>query len=192
VLQENLKWNDDAVANVSSCYGTLSVIKKLKNLAPFHVRKQLAEIIVLSRLNYNDIVYHQVPDYIINRLQRVELAAAGFVLNRYSTMSDVIKLGWLPIKHNRALIRLSKIIGNALYNEDWPSYLKLEVRVPPRQLISFSELNLVVPLCSGTLQDCSARLFNNLPKDIKNCTDKGAFMRQCRNHFFSTAKAELE
>ena len=48
-----------------------SVLRKMKHLAPFYARKQLTECLVLSRIGYNDVLLHQVPNYFINRLQRV-------------------------------------------------------------------------------------------------------------------------
>ena len=95
-LHENLKWNCDIIRKISKCYGTLSAIKKLKNFSPFHIRKQLTESLVLSVLDYNVVVCHPAPEYLIKRLQRVQLAAAGFVVNHYANISDVLKLGWLP------------------------------------------------------------------------------------------------
>jgi hypothetical protein len=54
-LHQNLKWNDDVNKKISSCYATLSVLKKLKHLAPFKIW-QLAECLVLSKIDYNNVV----------------------------------------------------------------------------------------------------------------------------------------
>ena len=50
--------------------------KKLKYLAPYNVRKHLAECLILSKIDYNDIVSDTIADYLVKRLQRVQLAAA--------------------------------------------------------------------------------------------------------------------
>ena len=63
-IDENLKWNDDILSKISKCYNTLAVIKKLKNLTPFHARKRLAESLVLSLIDFNDIVCHPIPRYL--------------------------------------------------------------------------------------------------------------------------------
>ena len=63
-------------SKISSCYGTLSVLKKLKYLAPYNARKHLAECLILSKIDYNDIVSDTIADYLVKRLQRVQLAAA--------------------------------------------------------------------------------------------------------------------
>ena len=93
-LQQNLDWNSDTNTKISSCYATLSVLRKLKNLAPFQVRKQLAESLILSKLDYNDTVTFPIYDYLVKRLQRVQLAAAGKI---YTNLQDILKIGWLPI-----------------------------------------------------------------------------------------------
>ncbi|CAB4011036.1 Hypothetical predicted protein [Paramuricea clavata] len=85
-LHHHLTWQ------ISSCYKTLSVLRKLKHLAPYKIRKQLSECLVLSKLDYNDIVSHPIPEYLVKRL---------FVVGRYATKLDVLKLGWLPIKERR-------------------------------------------------------------------------------------------
>ena len=74
-LYENLKWNSD--------------ILKWNSDIPFHIRKQLTESLVLSFLDYKEVVCHPAPEYRIPYLQRVHLAAAGFVLNIY----DVLHFG---------------------------------------------------------------------------------------------------
>ena len=58
---------------------------------------------MLSKLDYNDIVSYPIPEYLVKRLQRVQRAAAGFVIGRFVTELDVLKLGWLPIKERRDL-----------------------------------------------------------------------------------------
>ena len=42
-INEHLKWENHVRMITSSCYRTLSILEKLKNVAPFRLRKQLAE-----------------------------------------------------------------------------------------------------------------------------------------------------
>ena len=46
----------------------LSVLKKLKYLAPYNARKHLAECLILSKIDYNDIVSDTIADYLVKRL----------------------------------------------------------------------------------------------------------------------------
>ena len=78
------------------------------------VKKQLAECLVQSRLDYNSSVLEPLPVYLMKRLTRVQSSAAGFVTNRYATEKDVIKLGWLPLQERREH-NLLKLAHKALH-----------------------------------------------------------------------------
>eukprot|EP00794_Sanderia_malayensis_P001209 gene1209-585_t len=53
-LNDNLTWDNHIKTITGSCYGTLAILKKLKNMAPFNLRKQLAESLILSKIDYAD------------------------------------------------------------------------------------------------------------------------------------------
>jgi hypothetical protein len=94
-------------------------------------------------------VSHPIPEYLVKRLQHLQGAAAGFVVGRYATKLDVLKLGWLPIKE-RIYFHLTQAMFKALYFDQWPSYLKPELYTPGRTLRSSSETKLTVPLENDT------------------------------------------
>ena len=73
-------WEDHIKHSVSGCYATLSILRKLKYLAKYELRKQLAETLILSKLDYADLVFYPLPQFLLRRLQRVQFAAASFVL----------------------------------------------------------------------------------------------------------------
>ena len=109
-------------------------IEKMKYLAPYNVRKHLAECLILSKIDCNDIVSDPVPDYLVKRLQRVQLTAASFVLGHYATKHDsLIKLAWLPAVKCKEQHFLSNVF-KALYFDDWPSYLRLNTGNAARML----------------------------------------------------------
>ena len=56
------------------------ILRKLKYLAKYELRKQLAETLILSKLDYADLVFYPLPQFLLRRLQRVQFAAASFVL----------------------------------------------------------------------------------------------------------------
>ena len=98
-----------------------------------------------------------MPDYLSKRLQRVQKAAAGFVLGRYaSTEGILLKLKWLPVKEQRQW-HLLKITHKATHNTNWPNYLKLNLFQHNKSLRSSNSLQLERPLISNTLQDIKHR-----------------------------------
>jgi hypothetical protein len=183
-MQQNLKWNDDVNRKISECYATLSVLRKLKYLAPYNIRKQLAASLVLSKLDYNDVVCNPVPDYLLKRLQRMQLAVAGFVLRKYAS------LGWLPVVERRDY-HLAKLGFKAIHSSDWPSYLKLDEYESSRPLRSSSSRRLVVPRVSGTFQGKAARVFSDLPEDIRNSNNFRECCRNCFAHFRDLAMNKI-
>ena len=56
-LDKHLDWSNYLQEIISSCYGKLSVLRKLKNFTTLKLRKQLAECLILSKIDYNDHVY---------------------------------------------------------------------------------------------------------------------------------------
>ena len=72
-LQENLKWNDHVKDVANASYGVLRTLRKLKHFTDFNLRKRLAELLMLSRLDYCDSVFSPLPQYL---LKQIEFAAA--------------------------------------------------------------------------------------------------------------------
>ena len=68
-FDENLSWKDHVNNVVKSCYSTLRTLRQFKRFAQLNVRKTLAESLVLSKISYCNVVYAQLPNYQINRLQ---------------------------------------------------------------------------------------------------------------------------
>ena len=112
-MGRNGKWEDNQVNKYicTSCYSILAMLRKVKNLLPFHIRKNLAQALVLSKLYYNDILHHSLPEYLTARLHRVQKAAASFVNGKYATTSDILKLNWLPVTEQREWHILKIIIS---------------------------------------------------------------------------------
>ena len=113
------------------------MLRKVKNLLPFYIRKNLAQALVLSKLYHNDILHHSLPEHLTARLHRVQKAAASFVNGKYATTSDILKLNWLPVTVQREWLIL-KSTHKSLFSSDWPNYLRLETYENNRNLRSSS------------------------------------------------------
>ncbi len=101
--------------------------------------------LVLSKLYYNDVIYHSLPENLDKRLQRVQKAAASFVLGKYARTADVLSSNWLPIKEQREWNTL-KVTYKALHYVNWPNYLKLQLVNHSRVLRASSGSQIQVPL----------------------------------------------
>ena len=165
-------------ATCKSCYGTIQIIRKLENFSGYRLRKHLVESLVLSKLDYCDTVYYPLPEFHLKRLQRVQLVAASFVLNRYvNDINDIVKIGWLPVRQRRDF-HVLKLFHQALYFPSWPSYVPLDTVKHLRSLRSGAATRLIIPMERGTFQDSAAKLFNVLPVNIRNCSDFKVYCRE--------------
>ena len=113
---------------------------------------------ILSKLDYADLVFYPLPQFLLRRLQRVGFAAASFVLGHYvKTFRDVLKIGWLPINERRDLNLLKSCFK--AFTETWPDYLKIIKQECPKELRSSNSIRLTVPTEKGTFQDNASKLF---------------------------------
>ena len=180
-------WSANHVkATCKSCYGTVQIIRKLKNFAGYRLRKHLVESLVLSKLDYCDTVYYPLPEFQLKRLQRVQLVAASFVLNRYvNDINDIVKIGWLPVRQRRDF-HVLKLVHQALYSPSWQSYVPLDTVKHLRSLRSGAATRLTIPMERGTFQDSAAKLCNVLLGNIRNCSDFKVYCREVMPIYYIT------
>ena len=67
-IHSNLKWDDRIKHLAASCYGTLATLKKVKNFTNYKLRKHLTESLVLSRLDFSDIVFYPLSENLLKKL----------------------------------------------------------------------------------------------------------------------------
>jgi len=59
------------------------MLRKLCNLAPFRVKKQLVESLILSKFDYASTVFYPLPLCQLKHLRRLQNVCAGYVLGRF-------------------------------------------------------------------------------------------------------------
>ena len=82
-VNSNLKWDDRMKHLAASCYGTLATLKKVKNFTNYKLRKHLTESLVLSRLDFSDIVFYPLSKNLLKKLQHIQFSAASFVTGHH-------------------------------------------------------------------------------------------------------------
>ena len=182
-VNQHLTWKTHVDHVLSLSYGTLSVLRTLKNLASFYVRKHLLESSVLSKVNYAFSVFHPLPAFQMKGLQGLQNACPGFVTRKFAGVEDVVKLNWLPVNKNVEL-NILKLTHKSLYDETFPEYLKFNLhKVSAYSLITASPV-LSIPRKSGTFQHSAATIFNKLPVAIaiRNITEYNSFCRSVKRH----------
>ena len=186
-FSENLTWNVHVQNVTTAAYNTLRTLRKLKRLTDFALRKQLAEALVLSKINYGLIVYENIPTYLKRRLQKVQNSAAGYVCSKYAKENDVIRLNWLPVEE-KIKHMLVENVHKSLYDCNWPKYLMFKRTTPARNLRSNVDNILVKRSYEiGTFEDNAAKVYNELPSEIKKEKSIVKFKRLTKEYFKNCA-----
>ena len=180
-FDQHLTWIDQINNIIRSTNETLRAPRKSSTFTPMKVRKTLAEALILSKINYRNVVYGQLPKYLINRLQRVQNTTAGYVYGRYAKMLDIINLNWLPIEENIEMNTV-KLAHKSLNDELWPNYLKLALIKCKRNLRSL-DLGLIIKQGDNYTFQQQATVYNNLPKDFKEINDFKAFSKKIKGFY---------
>ena len=181
---EQLNWNKHVNSITASSYSTIAVLRKLKHMAPYHLRKTLAESLILSKVDYGVTVFHPLNASELKRLQKCQCAAVSLVLGRHvKDPKDIKTLGWLSMKDRRDFHILQQNL-KALYNKKWPEYLKRkqQTRNLDMNLRSQGGPRLQVPSENNTFHDNASNLFGNLPISIRNCNNFSIFSKLVKQY----------
>ena len=118
--------------------------------------------------NFCNVVFGQLPKYLINRLQRVQNTTAGYVYGWYAKTLDVnwlnLNLNWLPIERNIEMNTV-KLARKSLNDELWPNYLKLAL-IEHKRNLRLSDLGPIIKQGDNYTFQQQATVYNNVPKDF--------------------------
>ena len=183
-FDKHLEWNNHINNMIKSCYSILRTLKRLKRIIPFKLRIQLVTMLVLSKLDYGNAVYlGTTPLYLQNRLQKIQNACAGFVFGKFGNIDDVLRLSWMPIIE-RYEYAISVLTFKAMNDGNAPSNIAVERKTNVRRLRSNAETTgtLLKNYGVGKTFQCEAsKIFNALPKPIRDCSNLNIFKTKLKS-----------
>ena len=174
-----MNWDGHIAELSKTCYPTLSVVQKIKRIAPFNIRKHRSESLVLSKLGYCRNVFNLLRLFSKDDYRKFKiLVLHSFLIDAAQCQ---MSLGWLPIKE-RTEIRMLNLCYQALHKKIFPEYLKLNF-APKKCLLRASNDNGPMVEVSG--HKCSfisraANLFNELPKKIRRLKKENTFKSETK------------
>ena len=183
-----------------SAYYQLHNIYRIRKYLTVDATKSLVHAFITSRLDYCNGLLYGIPNYLIDRLQRIQNAAARLVTStpRSSHITPVLfELHWLPVSH-RIRFKLALLTFKALNNMS-PSYLRelIKIYVPSRSLRSEDQNKLVVPLYrlkrygGRSFSHVAATIWNALPIYLRCSTSLDSFKKGLKTHLFRDAYADM-
>ena len=192
-LDQELKMKHHVSQVTKSAYVHIRKLRSIKKYLSKDSLKTLVTCFILSRLDYCNSLLFGVSDETLDRLQKVQNAAARLIygLRKNDHITATLKeLHWLPIRF-RIEYKIALITYKTL-NGQGPEYLQ-ELLIPVRHQKSLrsSKRNLLkIPnfqLKTGGKRSFSfaaPTIWNSLPEEIKSM-NLTAFKRTFKNIFIS-------
>lgn len=100
-MDSNLQMESQVNKTSSTCLSLLRMLRQALPLLPSDLRPVVVSSLISSRLDYCNALYLGAPQYLIQRLQRIQSMAAKLALNRRRSSSSTLALRdlhWLPIR----------------------------------------------------------------------------------------------
>jgi hypothetical protein len=195
-------------AQISSvCSAANYELKKLstvRNFLTVPVIVQLVSSLVLSRIDYCNVLYAGLPDTEISRLQNVQNNAARMIFRqskRQHVTPLLIRLHWLPVKF-RITYKIATFAFRK-WDDALPQYLSellvIEKKVGDGVRTRSSEEKRLVPPPWARNKTTDRRLFslvapeiwNGLPSTIRNAESLSSFKTRLKTHLFRKAFGDV-
>ena len=109
-MTDTLKWDDHVKHLASSCYGVLAALSKIKNFTNYHLSKHLVECLVLSRLDFNDIIFYPITDCLLKKVTAHPVCGSQFCF--WTLCEQYMK--------ERREWHVLKAAHKAIYSHEWP------------------------------------------------------------------------
>ena len=177
-----------------SCYYQLRKIKRIRKYLNEDATRSLVNAYVTSRLDQCNALLAGLPQYLIQKLQRVQNCSARLVKHipwRASITRHLKNLHWLPVSQ-RIQFKVLIIVFKSL-NGLAPQYLRTMFHLyrPTRVLRSSSKGLLSVKRYHTrygfrAISRYGAVLWNKLPYDIRNLETLSQFKSCLKTHLFQT------
>ena len=192
ILDESLTLKEHIASKCKTAMWNIQRIKHIRRTITKDACETLVLGLVMSHLDYSNVLFVGLPDCDIDRLQRVPNIVAKLVLSDGDSSQNSLKrLHWLPIKL-RIKHKVLTIVYKCLHDQA-PQYLADLIKIDkPRRsgLRSESTKKLVIPPTKRkTFADRSFSVagpifWNDLPDYLKSCETVDVFKRKLKTHLF--------
>lgn len=176
-----------------TCYGILKMLRKIIPLLPFRARRLMVQALILSRLDYANVLYLGAPCSTIKRLQTVQNCAARLLMlvhSRESAGPLIASLHWLTVAE-RIQFKAMCIVHRSL-SATCPLILRsiIPPHLPNRSLRSENKRLAVVPRINKARSGgrrftyIAATCWNRLPINIRLEANYMSFRTRLKTSLF--------
>ncbi len=188
-LDSQLKCDTNVNGSCKAAFFHLFNIRRIRKFLTHKTAQILINSFVTSRLDYCSSLYYGLPANQLNKLKRVQNAAARLICNvsRFDHIIPTLKdLHWLPVKF-RIDFKILLIVFKALHGLA-PEYVSelITIKYPSsystrsnsKLLLQKTILKTLLPTLGDRSFGCSApNLWNDLPSRIQQADSIGSFTK---------------
>ena len=181
----------------SKAFRGLYNIRQIRKFLSMDSAKTLIHAFVTSHLDYCNSLLAGIPQYQLQRLQKVLNAAARLIYQspRHSHITPIlVSLHWLPVKF-RVDFKIALLVYKAL-NGSAPSYIsallspksasKYDLRSDDQDLHQVPATKLKT-VGDRAFTSAAPRIWNTLPLEIRQSENISIFKKQLKTFFFKNA-----
>lgn len=197
IFDSEMNMKKQVSATCKNAYFQIRKISKIRKFLTEEATRSLVQSLVVSRLDYGNALLIGLPKVLLDRLQRVQNAAARVIkkVPKFHHGITAIRqsLHWLPIE-SRIVYKVLMNVFKAI-NGQSPEYLSelLKTSVPERCLRSQNNNNLVIPRTKlkkygdRAFAHAGPTLWNELPINLKKAKSVQAFKKLLKTYLFKKA-----
>ena len=195
-MDNHLSLDDHVRSICKKAFFHLHRISRIRKYLTQSAIRQLVHAFVTAQLDYGNSLLAGLPAVRLDRLQRVQNAAARLITGSRKfdpITSHLVGLHWLPVRQRIefkiAMLTFRSLDGSA------PKYLSdlIEVYRPARALRSSNSLDLVVPPTrlkaygDRSFKKMAPLVWNSLPLSVRRSKSLSEFRSALKTHLFRTA-----
>ena len=197
MIDENLSMEHQITKTCSTAFYHIRNIRHIRKYLDVKSTETMVHAFITNKLDYCNSLLYGLPDCQIQKLQRVQNAAARIItgIKKYDHITPALKeLHWLPVQQ-RIEFKILLLTYKALNNMA-PSYITSMFTMQGQErysLRSNASLQLKIPRTKyKTCGDrafpvAAATLWNRLPYNIRNSQSIDTFKSRLKTFLFSIA-----
>lgn len=198
-LDPSLTMNTHINKTCSIAFYHLYNLRRIRKYLSQESVEILIHTLIYSRIDYCNSLYLGLPDYQIQKIQRVQNAAARLVYNagKHCHITPLLfKLHWLPIRE-RIVFKILLITYKAVHGHA-PNYIKelIKFKKPGKYnlrsnsdnlLLEIEKVKTYTTLGDRAFQVAAPKLWNNLPINIRSSLFLPSFKKALKTYLFREA-----
>lgn len=192
-MDSSLSFKQQVLTVVGQCFGILKQLKQFLPFLPLSHRKTIIQALIGSKIDYANVLYLGLPEYLLNHLQIVQnhAARAIFGFTARSHVSCLLhSLHWLPVR-KRIQFKTLVLTFKSLYGLGAEYLSKRVCFYNPTRSLRSSSLDLVsVPsvkrsrIGGRSYRFLAAKLWNNMPLSLRQTKDLLVFRKALKTWLY--------